>query len=395
MKGLVQWTYATPSDWEEFDSSQWGRLPSKPEPVGGERLDTSPGWVFALNFQGVILKGWDHYHVEHVGGDTHHVRVTCWNDDADDHPIGTRHATVWDILCHAPDPTWGGAINTRQTKTIYAENGYARSNLGSQPYQAWTSFVPPKSDIRHGIWVPDPDAFDNAQTNRGWREWTEGLDLSELDANGQVKPQRREKADPNDPRYLIPDGTKTFYHNSTDLVTGVHSVTASNANELGNTPVGVTTEQSGNVIPTGDALVFVATTGSVEPNETPWPTGNYRAQLDVPTVGGDLTFGLLTLGASAGHFARVNTGLTSDLETKAQAESAFFGTGLHLATTGSVSWSSGATADRFEILIAAANAASHGNQKLSLDLGETDDFVDGPWTSAAVVNDVMFFGMNF
>ena len=83
---------------------------------------------------------------------------------------------------------------------------------------------------------------------------------------------------------------------------------------------------------------------------------------------------------SGGHFARVSSGLASELEIKNQVEPRFSGTGLKLATTGSVSWTAGAAGDRFECLVGGLD--SFGGT-FTLDLNTSDSFADGPWPAPA------------
>jgi hypothetical protein len=79
----------------------------------------------------------------------------------------------------------------------------------------------------------------------------------------------------------------------------------------------------------------------------------------------------------------------------AQDEAAFAGSGLKLATVNSPSWVTG-LADlqtyRFGVVIAAVRNAGHGQQTLTLQLGELDDFADGPWQATEGAS---AFGMNF
>jgi len=152
---------------------------------------------------------------------------------------------------------------------------------------------------------------------------------------------------------------------------------------------------SQNVPGGGELMRFVWSTEAGVPNEITWPTGNYRCQLDVSAAGSEVTYGLLTQGAGLGHFARINAGLTADVETKQQVEAAATGTGLNLFTTGSVSWADAAALDRFECLVSCARAGGHGNQSISIDVGEVDHFADGPWDGPdAVPGDTPFFGAN-
>ena len=141
------------------------------------------------------------------------------------------------------------------------------------------------------------------------------------------------------------------------------------------------------------ASVFSFTTVAHEPDHEQWPSGDYRMQLDVPSIGLDVTYGVLDLGTAEGHFARVSSDLATEHETKQQQESAFAGTGLKLCTTGGVTWSSGNASDRFEVLVCAQRAANHGNQTMSLRVS-ADCFGDGPWEEAVMLNSI-FFGMNF
>lgn len=394
MKVLIQWANKNPGDWEEIDSSDWVALPKRSDPVGGERIDNNPGWINRICVQGVEFTS-DHYAVEHL--DNGGCRVYSWSDDPEDYLPGYRNAKICEFHPLAPDFNLGGAINTRQTFVHFVESEVAKnmpSSIQNSTITTWKNFVRPfESLIRHGIWMPKGlyDKHERIRKIRGWREWTEGLSPLELNKNGKVKIQRAIG------RYNVPDGTRTYYHNNVTLATAIHNVNGgTDERTLGTTVAGASSVTSQNLRGGDTLLVFAATTVAGEPDHAQWPTGNYRCQIDVTSVGLDITYGLLTLGTAAGHFARVNTGLTSDLETKQQVESAFAGTGLKLATTGSVSWSSGAATDRFEILIAAQRAANHGNQSITLQLGETDDFADGPWAAAAVaVENAVFFGHNF
>ena len=84
-----------------------------------------------------------------------------------------------------------------------------------------------------------------------------------------------------------------------------------------------------------------------------------------------------------GHFARVNAAIDTEIDTHQQQEASFSLSGLKLATTGNVSWISSAQDDRFEVTVAAFRAFGHGNGQMELEVGETDDFTDGPWPAAA------------
>jgi hypothetical protein len=272
----------------------------------------------------------------------------------------------------------GGAINTRQTHVTYAD-----AELRIAGALPWRDFVAPTRNVRHGITVSaaQVDAHNAARTEPNWRAWVEGLDPSELDKNGEVKEQRRLG------RYVLPDGTVTWYQRDTARATGTHA-TDDPADELSLEQV---TAPVNGVPATGiqaneDIEAFTFITASGEPNQAAWPTGNYRCQLDVISVGAGLSYGLRDLGASEGHFARVDSGLTTDLETKQQAEAVFTGTGLKLATTGSVSWTAGSAGDRLEVLIAVQrDGVGHGNQSIVLDVNTVDSFVDAPFNGVQLL----------
>lgn len=184
MRVLLQWTKASPTDWETLDLTeirQWRQLPKKNEPVGGETIDNSPGWLYDANIQGVLIGGADHYSarlVPSVG-----VMLIRWNDDPEDWPVGTRNAQEWTFAKPAPDQRHGGAMNTVQYLTCYNEDPalqahWAQQSTSGGPVTSlpWSSFVPPAANLTiHGIWVPDTlsDLHRNTQSVRGWKEWIE------------------------------------------------------------------------------------------------------------------------------------------------------------------------------------------------------------------------------
>jgi len=373
VKVFLQSTLDVPADWAEHDSTAWASLPKKAEPRGGETIDDVVGWCHGLNVQGVCFQA-DHYHVRDIPDG---LRVTVWYDDPTLAPK-TRYARVWDILFSASDITLGGAINTRQSEIIYAESvKFAQLNASgpveNSVLREWSLFIPPTSNIMHGKEVDDSlhERHLVVRSIHGWREWTEGLDPSEIE-NEKVKQQRSQG------RFSPAKGTRTYFQRNADEDTDVHTAPHELALETSTTSV---TEVQVSLVQEETKLGFVFTTLSVEPNTLAWPTGDYRCQLDCATAGTNIVYGLLQVNAGAsGHFSRVNAGLTSDLETKTQSEGQFSGTGLKLATTGSVSWTSGAAADRFECAIAAKNTNTmHGTETLGLDVNTTDSFADGPW----------------
>jgi len=383
MRILYQPTQGNPTGWKQVDSSGWAGL--------------SSFICHALCVQGVVIDGFDHYSVEPVEAGI--VKVIVWNDDEDDWPVGQRWAReiCFRHLAPDPDPRFGGAFNTCQTHVIYAEAGI-RPTLESAyggnskiEFKDWSEFDPNRSNPMEGQWVTDAQhaAFQRQQTVEGWRTWTEGVDPSELDARGRVKIQRAIG------RYEKPKGTRTYYHNATDL--SIPAYTPDNANALGLTAAGAANENSGNVNQNG-SLVWAAASPANEPSSAAWPTtGTYRYQIDCVAAGVDLTYGLLTQGANNGGFARLNSALASELQLFVQSQSAFFGSGLFLATVTNPAWSAGASSDRFAIKVAAVRVTGHGSQIMTLQLGETDDFADGPWSAAPppALTNGLFFGTHF
>ncbi|GAG35061.1 unnamed protein product, partial [marine sediment metagenome] len=250
------------------------------------------------------------------------------------------------------------------TDVIYAEAGirpaFVAAYAGNPKVEVvpWTRFTPPQAKVQHGVWVPDAQHADLQAARRiaGWREWTEGLDPSDCGPDGCVKDQRAQG------RFVKPDGTRTYYNDST---TGpvIHAADFNNTAVL--SPTGATTQtaahnQNGNTHCT-------AVTPSGEPDSAAWPTtGVYRYQLDITATGADLEYGLLNLGTGIGHFSRAASDGLSDLETFAQDQAAFTGSGLNIASVTNPAWTAGSVNDRFSISVACDRVSGHGNQNLTM-----------------------------
>jgi len=380
MKLLVQWTLKSPDNWVLLDSSAWASLAKLPEPAKGKTGDNNvkPGWVFDLNAQGVRFSGNDHYAVEDLGGGS--IRVTVWNDDPDDWPEGTKYARVWTLLPLAPDDELGGAINTKQTQIIYAQD--TAKFPSALP---WEDFLLIRDAIlasgleRHGIWVSDRKSEEHvaAQESWSWRHWVDHLPLEESDAAPSIVVAGRRRLKPQRPqgRYKKAGGTITYFQRDTDRSNGIHSSINEDAFE---TTAGAGETESA-LIPMGGAREsFVFTTPTNEPDSADWPNGTYRCQVDVSMAEADLTYGLFDAAPiHDGHFGRVNSGLTAHEETIFQAEAAFSGTGLKLAT---VVWNpaAGLQSERFECALTVINGNAHMDQSLELTF-DADAFADGPW----------------
>lgn len=187
VKIFVQWAKANPQDWVLSDTGGWKHLQSKAEPVGDVSLEgigvgdvllnNAPGWVFAVNVQGVDFSGYDHYHVAQSGVD---VIVTGWHDDPILYPDGYKDANVWTF--HKPifDPKIG-QTNTSQEATVYAQpnsewwSSPCAPQCGSITIKSWADFIAPTVDVLHGIYLSDAkwDEHVAARTEHGWREWVQ------------------------------------------------------------------------------------------------------------------------------------------------------------------------------------------------------------------------------
>jgi hypothetical protein len=177
MKVLIQWATATPTDWIQYDIQSVGdarRLPRKNVPTFNPVIDNTPGWIAAVNIQGVVFTGYDHIGFEMLNGT---LVVTCWNDDLEDFPVGTRWGQKWTLGIPAPDPKIGGALNTVQTCTWYGEPNCQPVLLGVpnvHPYSELT--FPPNNQTLHGVWVSDTlwAQHENIRSSHTWDEWKNG-----------------------------------------------------------------------------------------------------------------------------------------------------------------------------------------------------------------------------
>ncbi len=389
MKLYVQWAQRHPNDYDVVDSEEWTSLERLPNPRERTPIRSDDaGWVFAINIQGTVFVGYDHYAVENGGQSS---RVTAWTDT---HAVGMNRARVFEFFPIQPDPHLGGSYNTRASQTVYAQPEVMRELTKDGPvwcgngpetavvYRPWSEFMsPPVGTVRHGKWVQDSlvSPHDDARTEHSWREWTDGVPRKWV-RDREVVPGRLMGA------YAVPEGTHTFGLRDTDQASGVHATSNSAfENQMTRDAFGAGETESENLGGGASEPTHLWTTLGSEPNEGTWPIGDYRCQLDASTVGAAVTFGLRTAGAVTGHFARVNAGLTTDVDTNPQTEGLFGSpAGDKLATTGSVTWGGSTASDRFECLLAAARPADHGNQPLEMRY-DASSWADGPWAVAAAV----------
>lgn len=181
MRTYIQWATAVPRDFQPLDAttpSHVRSLPRKPVPTRTSRLTGSSGWLADLIVQGVSFAGWDHVAILPESESV--LRIAAWNDDPEDYPDGPD-GHVWTFLDPAPDPRYGGQVNTRQLLTVYSDvpaqvefwTGQATSG-GPVEVRPWADFPMPDADVTfHGIWQTDEKfaAHRLVQTPHGWREW--------------------------------------------------------------------------------------------------------------------------------------------------------------------------------------------------------------------------------
>ena len=206
MKVLVQWATSTMTDWVQYDINSMAdvrAMPRKPVPGDSPLIDDQPGWISAVNIQGVVFSA-DHLGFA-IDGNGHLV-VGKWNDDAADWPavpFGWRY-TFGPL---APDPNLPLArrpnaaaylaahpegvgyingepylINTQQTVARYMDASVRTTLIaaGELWAEGWADALPwadfPKfspNNQLHGVWLEQSlwDQHQSVRSIRGWREW--------------------------------------------------------------------------------------------------------------------------------------------------------------------------------------------------------------------------------
>lgn len=382
MKVRFQDALRNPTGWQECEASEWASLSKRQIPDLRERggLDNAPGWVRNVSVQGVTTEGYDHVAIApYLIGLDEGVRMVVWNDDADDLGPGERVAIVATILPLAPDPALGMAINTRQSFIRYAEGDRYERLLLSPPQNTtirpWAEFErPPEALTRHGVWLADAKWLEHVerapQSEFGWQHWCDHLPDSEceIDARGRrcLKEQRAQG------RYHQAAHTITYYQRDTDRAAGWRVCTHEDALE-GATAASATESVTTNA---GAVEAWLFSTPADQPNSAAWPTGTYGNQLNCTAASVGLIYGTVP---GTNMFHRLASDLASSLESKAKIEPQASGTGLKLFTTGSISWTAGAAADRYGHLIG-AEGDSHGDA-ITLTLNTSDSYADGPWVT--------------
>ena len=137
----------------EIDHADWDSLPSV--------------YINAVCVQGLWIKGCDHYQIRDIAGV---CTVYGWSDDPAQW-AGNRWAHVFEFPELAPDPKFGGRLNTGIVGRWYAEGANLLAIPGALPY---AMFEAPETGIRrHGIQLDDLRyAAHIANLPRvHWRDW--------------------------------------------------------------------------------------------------------------------------------------------------------------------------------------------------------------------------------
>lgn len=381
MEILVQHSLANPGDWVALDSADWAGLTKKPEPVGGEVFDQLPGWVNTICIQGMRLSG--DYIVVIDRPDIEGCDVIVANVDPEDWAVPDRYVKHYTFLPLAPDLTKGGAINTRITYKVYAgATAIKRYDVANDP--ALTEALPMRDFLvplealkRYGIWRSDEDyaAHVTARTIKGWRDWGDHLDLSELDESGRIKGQREQG------RWNKAKGTITYICRDTDRTVGWEAGEHEDAMETTTATLG---SETATTAQESSEFEWIFTTPANEPNNADWPNGDYRIQYDVNAIDSDE---LIT----ATNFARVSSDASTILQTLPTDGTNITTTGLHIRSV-TVDPTAGAVGDRFGIRVTGQNVSLHMSQTITLDLNISDSFADGPWTVAFTATGALLLG---
>lgn len=355
---------ASPADFVGLDAADWASQSAAKQ-------------VNQIACQGHTQKGGDKYH---AGMDGSAAVLTMIHDDPSDWPDGMRWAEVIRIEPLAPDadPIWQGAIRPRHTKTRYAQPGAAAALAGSStPVLPWEDFTEPP-DVLRGVWLTDAEFAEHraAATPKGWRDWTEGVDPRQV-IDGRVRDQRKRGA------YVLPEGTRTYFVTSTTEATGVH-----NADEelqtLTVSPGGSTNINIGGIGTNGDEVICMQSPAGEPDQAGAWGLITTRFQADVVAMDSTLELNCTNLGTALGHFARVDSGLTTEIESFQATSANITAPGLHIVEVTTTWVQTGAQSDRFEVLLCGEKMFGHGNDSFVYQADETDDFIDGGWPAGAL-----------
>lgn len=178
----VQWATNPAQDWVELDTKDWLLTPKLPIPDGSETLDSTLGWIFRINIQGVVFSGYDHYAVEDRGN---HVLVHAWNSDLEDYDHEDLYASSWEFY-EIRDEIYAdnrGFIknrwNTNQNREIFGNSGFIQKmpkeirSLVQRSHDDFAQIRLPDVRTRHGVWVHEQSVFNTLGSFKpnGWRDW--------------------------------------------------------------------------------------------------------------------------------------------------------------------------------------------------------------------------------
>jgi hypothetical protein len=379
MKALIQWATKKVEDWYEVNTSDLPSMPIKDDPGPQDNLDNKPGWINAVNIQGVLIAGYDHYNFQWgTDAEGEWVKVTSWTVEDLTVPEASKKALVSIFRSIRRDQY--GSWNTSQNFESY---GYEIPNfsISNREYFSWDSFIEPTDGVTfHGKQLTDIEYAErkSIQSHHGWREWTEDIPSEEL-VNGEIPAQRPLG------RYSVPLGTITWWPYYTANALATYNA----SNELGVTQT-EPSSSSGTTYPeeirknSSELTHAFATAGSYNPGFATWPAGSvgsgYRFQIDCTSCGADITYGLLSSIDNEAGFYRIDSTDSAQWQVD-MSQSAFSGTGQKLATNTSVSESTNASDDKFAVALAAANGHAKDNQTITIAVNDTDSWMDGPWTT--------------
>ena len=328
--------------------------------------------------QGNRQTGFDRYYIEKPGS---HVRMVGVCDDDQDWPEGTKWAEVIEVypLEVSQDPLDNGQVRTRHVTTRYAQpEAMIALSRSAVPCLPWESFEYPPGPYRPGQWLTDKQFSDHvaAVSRRSWREWTEGVPPSAIGPDGRVKDQRMRGA------YKLPDGTRTYYVTST-TESGVHSAAVQELAMSAAPPGGPTTLNINGVGINGQESINTQTPAN-EPNQAgAWGSITIRYQIDIAFKDSTTEINATDMGSASGHFARVDAGLTGDVETFQATTANITSPGLHIIECVATWVQTGAQTDRAAVLVNSQKVFGHGNDSWGVDVDESDDFFDGGWPAAS------------
>jgi hypothetical protein len=184
----IQWSLATPQDWQAYDLqslNDWRQLPKKDAPTpGGEGLmlhdfgddrgqqwvlDPShptandEGWITSFCFAGIRNQADHHY----AGRDGARIRYVRWNDAADWQAMGDRYAQEFSFGMPVVDDE-AGILQPDIMETVWAEAQGRRLQkmgkyIGRPPARYpvtvydWSQFSEPgpANMVRHSVWMTD------------------------------------------------------------------------------------------------------------------------------------------------------------------------------------------------------------------------------------------------